>query len=599
MTVITRLILLSILLFYHAGIAQDKEQDAKRLLDEGQFENAVAIYENLYKNAPRRTDYLEGLVFGYQQLERYTAAEKLLAKALKSPSVFPTLLVEMGQNHRLQGQQNEADAYFNQALKRLEENTNFGYALGARFQKFGLLDWAIKTYKKGLQLNPDLNFGFQLARAYGEQGEMNLMFRAYLQLLEDGKSSQSNVLRNIEDFIQNTPEADNNQLLKNLLLERAQQNPILLWNELLSWLFVKQGQLNQAFVQERAIFKREGEVSFSRLMNLGYHAHSKANLEVAIKCFDLIIAKSKRAETVLEASLQRIAIDVTQAKNMGDYEDIEKRFENLLSQYKGVQNALELKVAYARFLCFDRDKPQEAIKLLEDSLETAYDDFSEANLKITLGDVLLYNEQFNRALILFTQVQQALKNDVLAQEARFKVAKASFFKGDFDWALTQLKVLRSSTSQLTANDAMQLSLLISDNILEDSTQTALKKYAQAELLLFQNKTNQSIAVLDELLLNHKGETIEDEALLKHAQLMLAKGEYSIAAQDYQKIIEFFDDGILIDDAHFGLAELFEKYLDNPEKAKYHYEQIIFLYQDSFYFPEARQRYRSLRGDVLN
>jgi len=191
-----------------------------------------------------------------------------------------------------------------------------------------------------------------------------------------------------------------------------------------------------------------------------------------------------------------------------------------------------------------------------------------------------------------------VKGDRLAQEARFKVAKTSYFKGDFEWAQVQLDVLKKSASQLIANDAMQLSLLIKDNSLEDSTQTALKLYARADLLFFQKKETKAIAVLNSILENHKGEKIEDEALLKIGQLYEVKEEYEKAETAYLKIIQFYKEDILADDAYFRLAKLYEIRLNQPEKAKQYYEQIIFDFADSIYFVEARKKYRTLRGDEI-
>ena len=207
-----------------------------------------------------------------------------------------------------------------------------------------------------------------------------------------------------------------------------------------------------------------------------------------------------------------------------------------------------MQIAYARFLTFKRDTPEPAIKNLKDYLEIPLNREAIAYVKFTLGEILVYHRKFNEALIYFSQIQQKFKNDIIGQNARFKVAETSFYKGDFDWALMQLKVLRSSTSQLIANDAMQLSLLISDNILEDSTQTAIRKYARADLLAYQNKTREAVVLLDDILENHKGEKIEDEALLKQGKLLEELKEYSKAAFNYQKIIEFYAQGILADDA---------------------------------------------------
>lgn len=180
-----------------------------------------------------------------------------------------------------------------------------------------------------------------------------------------------------------------------------------------------------------------------------------------------------------------------------------------------------------------------------------------------------------------------------------KLQKTSYYKGDFAWAQTQLDVLKSSTSQLIANDAMELSLIISDNSLEDSTQTALKIFAKADLLAFQNKNQDAIAMYEIILTQHKGEKIEDEAFLRQAKLFEKEKQFEKAKINYLKIIEFYNDDILVDDAYYWLAELYVNELGEPEKAKELYEKIIFNHADSIYFVEARKKYRTLRGDAIN
>ena len=63
----------------------------------------------------------------------------------------------------------------------------------------------------------------------------------------------------------------------------------------------------------------------------------------------------------------------------------------------------------------------------------------------------------------------------------------------------QLDILKAATSKLIANDAMELSLLISDNIEEDSLTTPLQMYARADLLEFRNLDNDALAVLDSVI----------------------------------------------------------------------------------------------------
>ena len=571
---------------------------AKQYFADGDFEKAVIFYEKLVEKNPQRTEYAQDLVACYQQLERYEDAGEFIKTRLKDRNPYPTLLVDLGYNHALQEQPEMAQTYYDQALDIIPKNPNYGYAIGLQFQKYSLLDRAISAFEKSMQLNPALDFNFQLARIYGEQGNVEAMYNSYLNLVIDGKTSKSNILRSIDDFVSENPDDTNNIILKKVLLERAQKNPDIIWNELLSWLFTKQNQYSNAFRQEKAIFKRLDGSSTVRLENLGDNALDAEDNDTAKEIFSYIIENTNNEITKLDAELNLIDMELIDAPK-GQLETIKKRYDQLIEIYGYKSQTLQLQVAYANFLTFKKNEPQPAEILLKNSLELPLSDRGTAYLKLALGDILVYDKKFNEALIYFSQIQQKLKNDVLGQDARYKVAQTSFYKGDFDWALTQLKVLRSSTSQLIANDAMQLSLLISDNSLEDSTQTALKKYARADFLSYQNKTDDAITALNDILENHKGEKIEDEALLKQAELYQTQKKYDEALLNYQKIITFYGNGILADDAYYALGELYRKIYKDTAKAKEHYEKIIYNYQDSYYFPQARKNFRLLRGDSIN
>ena len=571
---------------------------AKQYFNDGDYDKAVVFYEKLVTQNPRRTDYIEGLIACYQQLERYAKAEEFLLKEIDKRNTYPTWYIELGYNHALQNAPIKAVEYYNKAISSIDENPNFGYGIGFRFQKYTLLEYALKAYSKAMELNPKLEYSYQMARIYGEQGDIEKMYESYLNLISKGKTSKSNILRSIDDFITSDAENENNIKFKKILLQHAQKNPDILWNELLSWLFVQQKQYAAAFRQEKAIYKRMDDRSMRRLERLGDLSLEDKKNDVSTAIYKYIVANTGSVITKLNAQLNLIDIQVLNADEK-HLSNIQKKYEELMGVHGYKRQSLHLQIAYANFLTFKRDTPKPAIDMLKNSLKLPLNERGKAYVKLALGDILVFDKKFNQALIYFSQIQKGLKNDVLGQDARYKVAQTSFYKGDFDWALTQLKVLRSSTSQLMANDAMQLSLLISDNSLEDSTQTALKKYALADLLAYQNKTKEAISALDDILQNHKGEKIEDEALLKQGKLLESIKAYEAAKFNYLKITEFYGNGILADDAHFALAQLFQNILNQPERAKEHYEKIIYNYQDSYYFPQARKNFRILRGDAVN
>lgn len=590
-------LLISYLVLLTSSLAQE-DFLAQQYFNDGDFEKAVVFYEKLVEKSPRRTDFIEGLIASYQQLERYEDAEEYLLEQLANKNAYPTFYVELGYNYTLQDDLEKASEHYEEAIAKIDENPNYGYAIGLRFQKYALLDYSSRAFLKAMQLNPQLDYNFQLARIYGEQGEIAKMYTSYLQLIAEGKVSKSRVLRNIDDFINEDAENENNILLKKTLLQNAQKNPNPLWNELLSWLFVRQNQYGSAFRQERAIYKRTDGATVQRLQALAVSALEDQDLETAKEVYRYIADNSYDEVTKLNAQLDLIEIESSQS-DQKNYDAIQRKYEELMALHGYENQTVQLQVDYANFLTFKKNTPEAAIDILQKSLELPLNTRGNAFVKMALADILVFDKKFNQALIYYSQIQKRLKNDVMGQNARFKVAQTSFYKGDFDWALTQLKVLRSSTSQLIANDAMQLSLLISDNSLEDSTQTALKKYARADLLAYQNKDKEAMEVLDDILQNHKGEKIEDEALLRQGKLLEKQKDYKTAEFNYKKITEFYANDILADDAHFALGELYRTKLNHPEKAMEHYEKIIYDYQDSYYFPQARKNFRRLRGDSVN
>lgn len=589
---------LYILLFFTAtmGFAQN-DLLAKNYFEQGQYAKALTIYEKLTAQFPHRLDFFLAKVETNQQLENFIEAEKLLIDKINSSRNYPQLYVELGHNFQLQNNQIQADENYQLAISAIDPNPNFAYTIGGAFEKYSLLDRAIVVYEKAMLLNDKLNFSMQLANIYGEQGNLEKMFDSYLALILKNQGYKGAIQRYFSLYITEDPLNEANVILRKALLQYSQESQDLLYNQLLSWLFVQQKDFKKAFTQEKAIFKRTDE-GLSGITNLAYIAIAEEDYTNSRTIVDFIIENAYTQGARLQAYQLLMKIELKTASPK-QYPEIEGQFQKLLTEYKNASQTYLLQIDYNHFLAFQYNKKEIAIANLKELSKESLNPYQEARVKMELADILVFNEKFNEALIYYSQIQKKVQSDILAQEARFKVARTSYFKGDFQWAQVQLDVLKKSTSQLIANDAMQLSLIIQDNSLEDSTQTALKKYARADLLEFQDKNQESIAVLDDILTNNKGEKIEDEALFKQGQLFEKIGQFEKAETNYLKIIEFYKEDILVDDAHYYLAKLYETKLNLPDKAKQEYEQIIFNHSDSIYFVESRKKFRSLRGDAIN
>ncbi|WP_431107761.1 tetratricopeptide repeat protein [Winogradskyella poriferorum] len=577
--------------------AQNSEVLADSYYKKGEFNKALVIYENLNKEKPYNYNYLFKLIDTHQQLEQFDAAENILIQRLEKRK-NPTLVVELGYNYQLKDSLDKAKNLYKEAINYIDEKPTYVYSVAKKFEDHSLLDEAIQVYDKGKILMPEKNYSIQLARIYGDQGNVEKMFENYIEYIAYRPNYINNIKRAVSDFISENKDNENNVYLRRLLLKKIQQEPNPYWYELLSWLYVQEKAYNKSFIQEKALYKRNPE-SLDRIIELAVTALGDNDSETSKDIFNYVLETTQDATTALTAHQYILEIDTQNATSKKELDVIDKAYNELFDQFGKSELTLPLQLAYGEFLAFHLKDTESATSFLRKSMKLNISEFQEAKVKLLLADILVLQERFNEALIFYSQIQLSLKNSTISQEARFKVAKTSYYKGDFDWAESQLKILKSSTSQLIANDALDLKLLISDNKWEDSTQTALKYYAKADLYSFQNKTDEAISLLDKILEEHKGESIIDQALFQQAKLFEKKKQYNKAEANYLKIIADYREDILADDAHYYLAELYNTHLAKPEEAKQLYEKIIFDFEDSIYFIESRKKFRMLRGDSIN
>ena len=589
------LLFIVVLLFGVFQLNAQSQELARNFFDQGEFEKALKIYQQLAHENPGNPVFFYGVISSYQQLENFDAAEELLRQKLENTANNPNLLIELGHNFELRKDAEKAENFYKEALNAINARPNYAYGIARGFEKYNLLDKAAKAYEKGMALQSDHNFNLQLARIYGEQGKIEEMFDNYLDLIDENPNLFNVANREFGRYISEDSGSEANLIFRKLLLKKLQENPQVFYNEMLAWLFIQQKDFKKAFAQQKAVYRR-GEAGLQDILNLAVLAERAGDSQAAKEIVTYVIEEAPSENIILQG--KRFLLNLAGKEAVTNFKEIETKYLALFEEFGRDLKTLDLQLDYARFIAFKSGRRGQAIEQLRELSEIPRSNYDKARVKMELGDMLVLEEKFNEALIYYSQVQNLMKNDVMSQQARFKVAKTSYFKGDFKWAKTQLDVLKSSTSQLIANDAMELSLLIEDNSIEDTAQVALKKYARADLVAFQGKEKVAIAILDGILADHKGESIEDEVLLKQAQLYEKIGEFEKAESNYLKIIRLYNSDILADNANYYLAELYARYLDNPERAKGYYEQIIFNFADSIYFVDARKKYRRLRGDII-
>lgn len=216
-----RFLILLLAFGLNASFAQDNASDvlADGYYKRGEFKKALILYKNLNKEKPYSYKYIFKIVETHQQLEQFDAAENVLVQRLAKRR-NPTLVVELGYNFQLKDSLARANNLYDEAIAYVDEQPNYIYSIAKKFEDHSLLDQAIRVYDKGKQLTPDKDYSIQLARIYGDQGNIEKMFANYIDYVAYNPNYINNIKRAINDFISENSENENNTYLRRLLLKK-------------------------------------------------------------------------------------------------------------------------------------------------------------------------------------------------------------------------------------------------------------------------------------------------------------------------------------------------------------------------------------------
>lgn len=595
---------LLIALFFSLACFSQNEQLAQYYFDKGDFEKALVSYQELSNGMPSNPTYFQRKIECMQQLLQFDIAEKEIQNRLNKYKQA-TLLVELGYNFQLQKNDSKAKKYYDEAIDRIRKKSNEVYSIANTFEKKVLLEYALKAYLTATETEPTYNFKYQTALLYGQLGDTDQMISNILDEAFDNQQATAMIQNQLTRYMSSEGDSNFNESLRKSLIIRVQKNQDIYWNRFLSWFYMQQKEFGKAFIQEKAIYKRNPE-SLINILSLGQFAIEEEDQEVAAEVMNFVLENTTDVGTIVQAQSYLLKMRIDKAKE-SDYAAVNSQFDALLKQYGLSPLTLPLQLIQAHFVSFEMKNPTEGKSIIKRAMEMQLNQFDQAQCKMELADILLSEQKFNQALLYYSQIQENLPNNVLSHEASLKSAKTSYFKTDFEWALKQFKELKSASTQLIANDALEYFLLINDNTVADSTQTALKEFAKGDYLLYQNRNQEAIAQFQSILQSFKGhdsrvmpeqaKQIESVTLLRLGRVYEKLGDYTQALVQYQDIIANHSDGIYVDEALYFSADIYNKQLQQPDKAKALYEKIIFNHQDSIYFIDARRKFRELRGDT--
>ena len=594
------------------------------LYNQNDFTRAAILLEDIVEANPRDElsyrRYLQCLIKTNQQEKAIKFIKK---KVKKSP--YPILYVvdecyvnttfpdgPNKQKYTLRAEELKALIIEQLTVHAMEQMGQQHIAIAQRFEQYELKEYAIAVLQSADQILGDINpeISNKLAELYMETGNREKGLQRYVMLMLSGVPFES--MKQVFET-QITDSADY-VLLQRLLLKQIEQNPeVTAFSEGLKWTFVKQGNWQSAFLYTRSIDKRLKE-NGERVFELGELCQSNGEYPVALQCFQYCIGLK---ETFFDPALAQAKwIDVTYditMKGRPRIEDVIQLQKQMLAfeqnygpQEASLFNALkyaQLLIRYDSLFAVTQESgkisgSQQAINLLEKYIDpsTHLKKISLAKVKMTLGDVLLSRGDVWTSELLYAQVEKDFTEEEMGQFAKFKRAELSFYRGDFDWASMQLEVLKSATTQLISNDAMELALVIIDNLGIDSNYTALTWYGKALLAEKQQHYKLANKFLDSITTEFPGHGLSDEILFVKARMAETNGDYVAATNLLETLSIAYNFDILADNALYKLGMLYMYSMNQPEKAKIAFEKLIEKYSSSVYIVDARREYRKIRGN---
>ncbi|MFT5779519.1 MAG: tetratricopeptide (TPR) repeat protein [Crocinitomicaceae bacterium] len=596
---------LLITLFTFTGVqAQNTDQQlAQHYYSNGEFDKALMYYDKLFGENQSKfnfTRYVECLV----QTGDVKQAEKSYKRQINQNETDQEYKILFAKFYEGQDDFNKADAIYRKLIDELAGNSTDIDQLYNAFKAQGKMDLAFEALEKGRKLlkkSYPLNYHF--ADYYYLKGDTEKMMNEYLDLIDFHSSYRSDVQRILSRQIDfNDEESKEYTYLKNALLTRTQKNPNDdNYSEMLIWLFIQRQNFGAAFVQVRALDKRN-DAAGRNVYELGRICVENKDYQTAKRCFQSVVDDGKDGPYFIRAQNAVLNVRFLQVTTMRDYsaEELQETLEaydQALERVGLYYGSLPLIIEKAHIQAFYANQAPEAMISLEGALEIPrLSDIQRAEIKMQLADIRVLHGDIWDAALMYSQVDKDFKFEPIGHEAKFKSARIFYYDGEFDFAQSQLDVLKQSTSRLIANDALKLSLLITDNFGLDSNYTAMTWFANADLLIEQHRYEEAYSLFDSIIEQFPAHSLGDEILLKKAHSMQLKGEWTKAVEVLQELLKFHGEDILADDALFELGDIYQNNLLDPEKAKEYYMQILFNHKDSLYGEEARKRVQQMRGD---
>ena len=578
-----------------------EEKLALQFFQNKEYEQAAELYQKIYsaKPTPFYYNYYLDCLFALKEYKKAKSFVRSISR--KNPDEIKYKVDEI-YCEESSGKIESANKSYEKLIKKSDKERKECLALADAFIVRNHDEYALSTLLRAEKYvkNPPLNL--EIADLYYKMGNYQAMINQYLDMAVADDKYIDVVKSKLQGIITDPSENSISEILKNELLKRTQKHPNqTLYSEFLYWYSIQKKEWQLALIQAKALDRQFNEKG-GRVFSLAKILMSNQSYDLATEAYAYIIGLGMDSQFfpasqiyILEARFRKITSQKIYDKK--ELVDLEKAYIEKLQAfgYNGSTAQMMMNLAYLQ--AFYLNKMEFAKMLLENVIDLPNLRVDlRAKAKLELADMKLFSGEKWSASLLYKQVEKDHKNDAVGFEAKFKAAKFFYYVGEMEWAKAQLKVLSGATSKLIANDAMELYLLISENISGDSTYDALEIYARADLLSFQKKYIEANTTLDTILNIFPNHNIIDDVYFKKASIAMETKDYKLADTLYSQCISQNPMGPMVDNSLISRARLYDYTFKDKEKAVEFYKTILLDYPGSLFTIEARKRYRELEGE---
>lgn len=577
------------------------ERLAREFYYKKDYEKARDIYKSLYDNFGN-TGYFNQYADCLILTGDYEAAEKAYKAFLKKNPKNWKSHVDLAYVYQQQGENDKATKYLNKVLKDVPENKNSINEVANLLRARSFNDVAISLFNKAAK-NPNINYNFYLEKAYTYNSMLDFenATECYLLYLKENPEQYETVKSRLRVMMMYDLNGNVNDVIRMALLRKTQEEPDNEeYSSLLMWYSLQQQDYEMALTLLKALDKR-GKGDFENdIVNIAQIAYDNKQYDISIDAYNYILKKHKEGVYYVDASIGLIEAEYAQAvangsHDKGFYEKLSGRIDTAFTEMGYSKETISLITIQAEILAFELGRYDEAKTLLKNALEVNLSPRNKAELKMKLADIYLFTDEVWEATLLYSQIEKSMKNEPIAHEARFKNAQLRYFIGEFDWANASLRILKSATSKLVANDAMTLSLTISDNLEYDTI--GLQRIAKADYYIYQHRYVLANQMLDSVVAYNPNEVSLPNAFYRKANIAMNEGDYELADSLYKRVYEGYADSYIADEALIEDALLLENQLNMKEEAMECYSKLFDYYTASVYVAQARKNYRRLRDEL--